>query len=188
MSMLIMATALSSGSSGWSAYQAEPSRPSSSPAKVKKQDAALLFRLRGEPARQFDHPGGARGVIVGAGMHRAGHRRRQRELLAQAEVVVVRADDHVLVGLARQISGHVVRRSSRSRSTSTVASTRSDAGKANDSRLQVLIDGGLDAVQISCRHRGTSARRGGLHLHEGMPASAGPSAPPNFSQSSGSPW
>ena len=63
-----------------------------------------------EQVRQLDHARRSRGVVVGARMHLADLRRRQRVLVAVAEMVVVRADDDVFVGLARQIAEDVVNR------------------------------------------------------------------------------
>ncbi len=76
--------------------------------KGHEQDAAFGFRLigrvlRGEMAGQFDDAGGTGGIVVGAGVNRSRQRRRQRELLAQAEVIVMRPDDHIFVRLAGQI-------------------------------------------------------------------------------------
>ena len=76
----------------------------------QEQNSALLLRLLRKPARQFDHAGGAGSVIVGAGMHRADLRGRERMLVAQAQMIVVRADDHVLGGLARQVGRDIVNR------------------------------------------------------------------------------
>ena len=68
----------------------------------------FVLRLLREPARQFDDAGGAGGIVVGAGMHGAGQRGRQGELSAQTQVIVMRADDDVFVGLAGQVSDDVV--------------------------------------------------------------------------------
>ena len=50
-------------------------------------------------ARQFHHSGGPARVIVGARMYRAGQVGGQRVLSAQSQVIVVRPDDYVLIGL-----------------------------------------------------------------------------------------
>ena len=78
-----------------------------------EQDAALRFRharsiRHKEMARQFDHARRAGGVIVRARMNGSGQRRRQRELPAQPQMIVMRADDQIFVGLAGQISQHVM--------------------------------------------------------------------------------
>ncbi len=59
---------------------------------------------------QFEQPRGAGGVVVGARVHLADLRRRQRTLVAEAQVVVVSSEDHVFLRLARQIAGEVVHR------------------------------------------------------------------------------
>ena len=76
----------------------------------QKQNAALVFGLAREPARQFDDARGAGGVVVGAGMHGSSERGRHGKLLAQAEMIVVRADDDVLAGFAGKVGGDVVDR------------------------------------------------------------------------------
>ncbi len=96
MSMLIMATAFASGNSGWATRRPIPESQFLA-REVQKQNAALLLRLRREPSRQFDHPGGAGSVVVGARMNRR-HRRRQRKLPAHPQMVVMRAQNHVLIG------------------------------------------------------------------------------------------
>ena len=70
----------------------------------------FVFRLRGEPARQLDHAGRAGSVVVRAGMDGPDQRRRERKLLAQAEMIVMRADDDVLVVSPGQVSRHIVDR------------------------------------------------------------------------------
>ena len=71
--------------------------------EVEEQDAALLVGLFGEVAREFDDAGGAAGVIVGAGVYGAGLAGRERVLSAQPQMIVVRADDYVFIGLAGQV-------------------------------------------------------------------------------------
>src|SRR5438067_11831203 len=74
-----------------------------------KQDAALLLRLSGEPARQLNDARGAGGVVVGAGMHsRARERGRHGEQLAHPEVVEVRTNHEIFVRFAGEISSYVV--------------------------------------------------------------------------------
>ncbi len=72
MSMLIIATAFSSGKSGWFDVVGGAQQPEFFARESQKQDAALLFRLAGEPARQFDHARSAGRVVVRAGVDRAG--------------------------------------------------------------------------------------------------------------------
>ena len=66
-----------------------------------------MLRLPGEVAGEFEHAGGAGGVVVGAVMDLALFRRGHGELLAEAEVIVVGADDDVFVGLAGEIADDV---------------------------------------------------------------------------------
>ncbi len=63
---------------------------------------------RRKQAREFQHSSGAGSVVVGAGMDLADLRGRQRVGITAAQVIVMRADDDVLVGLARKIGQHVV--------------------------------------------------------------------------------
>ena len=74
----------------------------------QKQNSALLFGLFREPPRQLDHARRAGSVVVRAGMDVPDLRRRERVLIAQTQMIVMRADDHVLVGVARKVGGHVV--------------------------------------------------------------------------------
>ena len=67
------------------------------------------FRLMGGPAGEFDDARGSRCVVVGAGMDGSDLRGRERVLVAQAQMVVMRADDYVFVGLAGEVGGDVVR-------------------------------------------------------------------------------
>ena len=109
MSMLIMATALSSGSVGSFTHSAEPSRPSSSPAKSAKRMPRWSWPFaRSQQAREFENARGAGSVVVRAGMNLADLRRRERIDVAVTEMIVVRADDDVLIGLAGKIGEHVV--------------------------------------------------------------------------------
>ena len=64
----------------------------------------FCFGCAGIPARQFDHAGRAGGVVVGAGVNRAGQAGRQRVLFAESQMIVMRADDDVFVGLAGQVA------------------------------------------------------------------------------------
>ena len=71
----------------------------------QKQDAPLHLLLLCEIASQFDDAGRAGCVVIGTGMHLPG--RAQRKLLAEAEVVVMRADHDIFVGVAGKIGGYV---------------------------------------------------------------------------------
>ena len=68
MSILIIATAFSSGRIGCFDVPFAAEQPQFLAREGQEQNPALLFRLLREPARQFDHPGGARRVIVRARM------------------------------------------------------------------------------------------------------------------------
>ena len=70
MSMLIMATAFSSGSTGFSDVVVGAQQADLLAGEGQKQDAAPVLRPPGEPAGQFDHPGSPRGVVVGARVDR----------------------------------------------------------------------------------------------------------------------
>ena len=76
--------------------------------KRHKHQAALRLGLRAEPASQRDDAGGARCVVVGAGVGRTDLLRRERKLLPDAEMVVVRAYNDVLGGAAGNVSDDVV--------------------------------------------------------------------------------
>ena len=93
---------------GGSVEWAEPSRPSSSPARYSKRipRGKLPFPVAPTyaPAR---YAGGAGGVVVGAGMDLADLRRGERIGIAVTEMIVVRANDDVFVGFARKIGKDV---------------------------------------------------------------------------------
>ena len=67
----------------------------------QEKDASFGFRLIARPAGQFDDARGSRRVVVGAGMDGPDLRGCERILIAQAEMIVMRADDNVFVGFAR---------------------------------------------------------------------------------------
>ena len=98
MSMLIMATVLSSGNSGSRTYSAEPSRPRSSPVKAMNTSRRGSFSDRSPNRRASSiKRGRARGVVVGAvvDFRRSG---RERPFSAEADVIVMRADDDRFIG------------------------------------------------------------------------------------------
>ena len=74
----------------------------------KKNAAMELAFHRRQTARQFEHAGGAGGVIVGAGMDLADLRWGQRIEIAPAQVIIVRAHNHVLIGFTGEVGKHVV--------------------------------------------------------------------------------
>ncbi len=82
--------------------------------KVGEQNPALKFSLHGrEEARKFQHTRGARGIVIRAGMNLADLRRRKRIHIAITQMIVMRADDDVLVGFSREIREHIVHRGPR---------------------------------------------------------------------------
>ena len=73
----------------------------------------MLFRAPAPKAgvsRQFHHARRPAGVVVGARVRRARHRRGQRELLAQPEMVVMGADHHILLALTRHNPNDILHR------------------------------------------------------------------------------
>ena len=172
MSILIIATAFSSGSSGWPAQYAEPSSPSSSPAKFKNRMPRFCFGCLAIPARQFDHPGGARKHC----RPRPDERFRScfgasGILPAEPEVIVVRADDDVLVGLARAGRRRRCGPSSPAARRPPAIDAEKPAGKANDSGFEILVDALPSiSVEVSCRRAANQrSARSALHLDEWNP-------------------
>ena len=109
MSMLIIATHLSSGMVGFLHPIRRAQQSELFAGERHEQNAAVELTLqRREQPRQFQHARGAGSVVVGAGMNLTDLRWRQRIGVAAAQVIVVRADDDVLVGLAGQIRQHIV--------------------------------------------------------------------------------
>ena len=107
--MLIMATALSSGTRRLLHPLRRAEQAKLFARERRKQNAALeLPFARREQPREFEHARGAGSVVVGAGMNLADLRRRKRIDIAVTEMIVVRADDDVLVGLAGKIGQHIV--------------------------------------------------------------------------------
>ena len=74
----------------------------------RKQDAAFLFWLCREVAGQFEDCGGATGVVVCARMNFASLAGGHRELPSDADVIVMRANDDVLVRKTRKKSRDIV--------------------------------------------------------------------------------
>ena len=91
------------------------------------------------------------------GMDRPGQRRRHRELLAQPQVIVMRADHDVLGRLARQVSGHVVYGLDHALHVH-VLGDRNESGQREGARLQVLVDVRFKVVQILACALRSSAR------------------------------
>ena len=75
----------------------------------QEENSSFRFGLMRRPAGEFDYARGSRGVVVGAGMDGPDLRRRERILIPQAQMVVMRADDDVFVGFAGEVGGDVVR-------------------------------------------------------------------------------
>ncbi len=79
------------------------------PRKIRKENAALELAFpRSQDTREFQNARGAGGVVVGAGMNFSDLRRRERIDVSVAEVIVVSADDDVLIGLSGKVGQHVV--------------------------------------------------------------------------------
>ena len=74
----------------------------------EENSAGKLALVRREQAREFEHAGGAGGIVVGAGMNLPDLRGRERIGIAVAEMIVVRADDDVFVGFAGEIGEDIV--------------------------------------------------------------------------------
>ena len=109
MSMLIMATALPSGRVGSFTHSAEPSRPSSSPANEANKMPRGSCPLSGANNRASSSTPAVPDALSSApGMNLADLRRRERIVVPIAKMIVVRAEDHVFVGLAGQIRQHIV--------------------------------------------------------------------------------
>ena len=84
------------------------------PRKIRKENAALELPFsRSEQPREFQHAGGAGSVVVGAGMNLSDLRRRKRIDISVAQMIVVRADDDVLVGFPGKIGEHIIHRGAR---------------------------------------------------------------------------
>src|ERR1700686_3547934 len=82
--------------------------------EIHEEDAALqLATPRTEQAGEFEDAGSAAGVIVGARMDLADLRGGEGIEVAAAEMIIMRADDDVFVGLARQPCEHIVDRGAR---------------------------------------------------------------------------
>ena len=131
----------------------------------QEQNAALMFGLVREPARQFDDARGAGGVVVGAGMDGSGQRRRHGELPAQAEMIVMRADDDVFAGFAGQVGAYVVDRFHFPRDIDVQVEAQR-FGQSERFRLQVFVDAGLDGVQVLAAESQPSIHDVGFHLNE----------------------
>ena len=79
-----------------------------------EENAALKLPLhRSEESRQLQNTGGAGGVVVRARMNLANLRRGERIDVSISQVIVMSADDDVLVGLAREVREHIVYRGPR---------------------------------------------------------------------------
>ena len=111
MSMLIMATALSERQRRFFHPLGRTEQAEFFSCKRSEENSALELALhRREQARQFHHAGGAGGVVVRARMNLADLRRRERIHVAVAQMIVVRADDDVFVGLPRKVGEHIIHR------------------------------------------------------------------------------
>ena len=133
--------------------------------EVEEQDAALLVGLFGEVAGQFHDAGGAAGVIVGAGVYGAGLAGRERVLSAQPQVIVVRADDDVFIGLAGQEGSHVVH--GLDGALDVEIGVHADGiGEGEGLGLEVLIDRGFNFLQALAGIGEPLFDAGFLHLHK----------------------
>jgi len=92
---------------GWRTQAAEPSTQLLAGKGSEENAARQLSFERGEDAGQLKQARGTGGVVVGSGMELADQRWGERSVIAASQVVVVRAQDDVLVGLAGQIGEHV---------------------------------------------------------------------------------
>src|ERR1700722_7361429 len=131
----------------------------------QEQNAPLVFGLLREPARQFDDARGAGSIIVGAGMDGARKGGRHGELPAQAEMIVMRADDHVLAGFAGQVRGDVVDRFHFT-SDIDIQVQAQRFGQGEGFRMQVLIDAALDGFQVLAAQGQPAVHYAGFDLDE----------------------
>ena len=108
----------------------------------------------------------------------SGLRRRHRVLFAEAQMIVVSADDDVLRSSSpgTEYARRRCARSSDPALTSASRCARSYRGKRERARLQILVDPGLDLVEILAGVAETTSRqRPRLTWTKGCPALAGPS-------------
>ena len=114
MSIFSMATALSSGRVGSFTHSAEPSSPSSSPANDANKIPRGSCPLSGASmCANSTSSGGARSVVVRTRMNLPDLRRRERIVVPVAQVIVMRAENHVLVAFPREVGKHIVHRGAR---------------------------------------------------------------------------
>ncbi len=186
--MLIIVTALSRAASGSS-----PTRQSRAGRALRRRttrtDAARqLARQRRQHARQFHYRGRARRIVVGAREELTDLGRRERAVVAATEVVVVRAEDDVFVGLAGQVREHVGDRRMELRARHVA----SEAWSLPGTQTMLGVAGGVDLVG-RCRAgfdrpSGTTGRpRRCWTCTTGMPCLPAPPSPPNVVNRSGWP-
>ena len=131
MSKLSIASTLSSGTGLWSTKYAEPSSPSSSPEKFAKMIDRRVGDAR-EQARELEHRGGARRVVVGAAAHRVRARpdRARRRSTCRGDRSARRSTTYWSAQrgvAARQDGEHVLRRQRRARRRRAPAAARRSA-------------------------------------------------------------
>ncbi len=136
----------------------------------QKQNSAPRLRLPRKPARHFDHARGARCVIVRAGVNGSQLVGRERVLVAQAQVVVMRPDDDILGRLAAQITGDIVHR------LGVVNQIHGQIdfhlSQRERARLQVFVNLIFDLFEVAALRAQPLFGRRGLHLYEENPGVA----------------
>ena len=146
----------------------------------EKQDAALGPRLGGGPAGDFEQPGGAGGIVVGAMVNGLARLvRGHGALFPHPDVVVMGADNHVFISFAGPVGGHVGDAAGLAADIGGQLD-RHPAGKGEAARLQVLVHLSDPFLQGCAGGLQPAVRDVRLHLHHWDGSESGPSQPGEF--------